>query len=439
VLIFQAISFFSSITSIFAGSIVYFHSNKKPVHRLFFILCLFNAYWGFTEFFYRQAQSAEGALFWIKIFVFVILVIPVGLHFTMLYIDKASFLLNKRVLFAIYFITALIPVYLVFFHHTFFSITKMPWGYSFLLPPKSILRNTAILWLVIINSCSVFLILSHLARCHEHIKRKQVFLVALGVIVPIVFANVSQFLLPVLKVQIPELTTVGTTLQSVFIGFAIWRYDLFELNPATAADNIVSTMPDMLILSDPEGKIAATNRAATDLLGYEENDLIQKPVSAVLSGGFSGPSFFAAELETNEHPETQIPMGKTLSKNFEDRLIANNSKEIPASVSVSILRNRDLAIAGYVIIARDITEQKKNESEREALIAQLKAALSNIKVLRGLLPICAGCKKIRDNDGYWQQVEHYISAHTNADFTHALCDDCTKELYPEIFFENTLN
>lgn len=55
-----------------------------------------------------------------------------------------------------------------------------------------------------------------------------------------------------------------------------------------------------------------------------------------------------------------------------------------------------------------------------------------VKKLSGLLPICAHCNKIRDDEGYWQKVEHYISAHSEAEFTHGLCPDCLKELYPEL-------
>ncbi len=69
---------------------------------------------------------------------------------------------------------------------------------------------------------------------------------------------------------------------------------------------------------------------------------------------------------------------------------------------------------------------------QEKLIRELKDALSNIKTLNGLLPICANCKKIRDDKGYWNQVEQYIKDHSNADFTHSICPECVKELYPKI-------
>jgi PleD family two-component response regulator len=64
---------------------------------------------------------------------------------------------------------------------------------------------------------------------------------------------------------------------------------------------------------------------------------------------------------------------------------------------------------------------------------QLQEALANVKTLKGLLPICANCKKIRDDEGYWQQVEVYVRDHSEAEFSHGICPDCIKKLYPEYY------
>jgi PAS domain S-box-containing protein len=75
-------------------------------------------------------------------------------------------------------------------------------------------------------------------------------------------------------------------------------------------------------------------------------------------------------------------------------------------------------------VARDITESKKAEEQREQLLRELQAALAEVKELRGILPICMYCKSIRNDKDYWQSLEAYISAHTNALFSHGLCPDC---------------
>ncbi|MEK6569880.1 MAG: PAS domain S-box protein, partial [Bacteroidota bacterium] len=84
-------------------------------------------------------------------------------------------------------------------------------------------------------------------------------------------------------------------------------------------------------------------------------------------------------------------------------------------------------------VAQDITERKQAEEERERLILELKGALANVRQLGGLLPICASCKKIRDDKGYWTQVEKYFMDHSDATFTHGVCPECMKVLYPDYY------
>ncbi|UCC79233.1 MAG: PAS domain S-box protein [Candidatus Zixiibacteriota bacterium] len=81
---------------------------------------------------------------------------------------------------------------------------------------------------------------------------------------------------------------------------------------------------------------------------------------------------------------------------------------------------------------QDITERKRAEELREKLIADLQNAANEIKTLSGFIPICASCKKIRDDKGYWEQIETYIMEHSDAEFSHGLCPDCSKKLYPDL-------
>ncbi|CAB1060005.1 Two-component system sensor histidine kinase [Olavius sp. associated proteobacterium Delta 1] len=87
----------------------------------------------------------------------------------------------------------------------------------------------------------------------------------------------------------------------------------------------------------------------------------------------------------------------------------------------------------FATIFSDISEQKKLLAQKEALIAELRAAGARIKTLKGLLPICASCKKIRDDRGYWQQIEKYVGEHTEANFSHGICPDCAVLLYPGLY------
>jgi len=88
---------------------------------------------------------------------------------------------------------------------------------------------------------------------------------------------------------------------------------------------------------------------------------------------------------------------------------------------------------GYFLsIFDDISARKRLEKDNEALIAELRNALSEIKQLKGILPICASCKRIRDASGVWMQMEAYIRDRSEADFSHSICPECANKLYPEV-------
>lgn len=87
-------------------------------------------------------------------------------------------------------------------------------------------------------------------------------------------------------------------------------------------------------------------------------------------------------------------------------------------------------------VCRDVTERKQAEREREELIRQLQEALAELKVLRGMVPICSYCKRVRDDEGYWQQVEVYIEKQAGADVTHGICPECLEKHFPELIEED---
>jgi hypothetical protein len=84
---------------------------------------------------------------------------------------------------------------------------------------------------------------------------------------------------------------------------------------------------------------------------------------------------------------------------------------------------------GAVYIIRDETEKRRLEREREVLIVKLQKALDEVKTLRGLIPICSVCKKVRDDEGYWKEVEEYVGSHTTPPLPTA-CPDCLRRIYP---------
>ena len=105
-------------------------------------------------------------------------------------------------------------------------------------------------------------------------------------------------------------------------------------------------------------------------------------------------------------------------------------------LSTSAFKDIQGHFSGRMIVLRDITQRKEAEKDKERLIGELRDALSKVKTLSGMLPICSSCKKIRDDEGYWHQVESYVKAHSEAEFTHGICPDCMRKLYPDVELED---
>ncbi len=99
------------------------------------------------------------------------------------------------------------------------------------------------------------------------------------------------------------------------------------------------------------------------------------------------------------------------------------------NISLAFIVVWGLGLLGISVVSYRLT---KEEKRREIIIAQLQEALAEVKQLSGLLPICASCKKVRDDKGYWNQIESYIRDHSEAEFSHSICPDCAKKLYPDL-------
>lgn len=152
--------------------------------------------------------------------------------------------------------------------------------------------------------------------------------------------------------------------------------------------------------------------------------------------GIPAPKAIAQNI-TDLLPES---MAKDLDKLFHESMETQTTKTYVSKVK---LQNKvyyfDINIYpakhGLSVFFKDVSERMYAERERERLIAELQDALNKVKTLSGLLPICAFCKNIRDDGGYWHQVEAYIKAHSEANFSHGVCPDCAKQHYPEYYKE----
>lgn len=196
---------------------------------------------------------------------------------------------------------------------------------------------------------------------------------------------------------------------------------------------VVEQNPAIVLITDKEGAIEYTNPAFTKVTGYAFEEVVGKNPRMFKSGRQSEDVY--------KKMWTTILSGREWSGEFCNK--KKNGEEFWEILYVSPLKNPEGVVTNYVKTAEDITtrkiiedELKQSHNELEERVRrrtkELEKALEGTKTLQGLIPICASCKKIRDDKGYWNHVEQYICEHSAAEFTHGICPDCKKRLYPQI-------
>jgi two-component system, cell cycle sensor histidine kinase and response regulator CckA len=185
---------------------------------------------------------------------------------------------------------------------------------------------------------------------------------------------------------------------------------------------IVESSDDAIYGIKLDGTVMSWNRAAERVYGFRSGEIIGRNISILY------PDERLDELiDTMERIKRGDHVGRA-----ETARVRKGGRMVPVSVTISPVKSSEGKILGASVVARDITQRKREERERIKLIEELTEALGKAKTLAGLLPICACCKRIRDDHGYWQQVEAYISDHSDAVFTHGICPECFKEAKTEM-------
>lgn len=178
---------------------------------------------------------------------------------------------------------------------------------------------------------------------------------------------------------------------------------------------------DAIVVLDQETKVYEANKRFADMLGYSLEQLYK---------------LHAWEWDINFSKEQILELAKVVDPSghhFETQHLRKDGTIIDVELSNNgaIYKGKKLILC----ICRDISERKKAEKEREQLIKRLEASIKEIKTLRGILPLCSFCNKIRDDKGYWKRVDVYIKKHSEADISHSICPECLKKHYPDMYEE----
>lgn len=224
----------------------------------------------------------------------------------------------------------------------------------------------------------------------------------------------------------------GTVPAMVISDIVMPGMDGYELCRRIKDDPRLSHLPVLLItfLSDPVDILRGLHCGADNFITkpYQERDLLSRIQYLLVNSQLRQRSAAILGMEVffggRRHFLTaeRLQIVDLLLSSFESAVMDKLDLE-KANTELNRLNARLLL---------EIQERKRAEKEKERLIQDLQRALADIKKLSGLLPICASCKKIRDDKGYWRQIEAYIRDHSEADFSHGICPECARLLYPDL-------
>jgi PAS domain-containing protein len=200
--------------------------------------------------------------------------------------------------------------------------------------------------------------------------------------------------------------SISVGISGILMAWVTLHGGLLDLLP-TAREALIQLMADGVLVLEDGGRILHLNSAAVEILGIDG----ARP---------SVPS--AVQQAVAQHREEEWRQEIVQGTGAATQWLDLRATAIP---------DRWGDRAGQLLVVRDITSRKALEAEKAELITKLQTAVDEVRALRGLLPICAACKKVRDDRGYWNQIEGYFLEHTNVRFTHGICPECVQKLYPE--------
>ena len=177
---------------------------------------------------------------------------------------------------------------------------------------------------------------------------------------------------------------------------------------------------DMIFIINRDDTIEYVNTSAAGLFHQRPEEIIGEKRSLL----------FSQEISEGQTRSLQNVFNTGMSS-YVESYTEYSGQRIWMGTWLVPLRYEKNQVTAVLGVARDISNQRWLEEDKQKLLHKLQEALAQVKTLSGLLPICSVCKRIRDDNGYWQQVEGYIQKHTDATFTHGVCPECFPKLYPD--------
>jgi PAS domain S-box-containing protein len=378
--IFSYISLTAFFACFFLGNFIYHKNTKSQLNIMIALLSIIVGFLAFAEFQYRQTTDFQTAYLWLKISGLWPIVPAILLHISLIFTGKTSILKNKLTYVLIYAPAIIIAILAVDTTWLLEGIVKEYWGWTYLYPKTSLLFYIMSFWTVLCAFLAGGICLWYYLKSKDIKKLQTKYLIA-GLYLPLLISMFSDVIMPNMSIRIPETTMMMSTIGIGFISYGVWKYRFPALTAAIAADQIVSTMSNFLIMLDHNRNIVTINNATTALLGYSKEELIGKPLEYLFKDQASETS---NELSSNAS-DTIV--------NYETCLKSKYGEFIPVLLSKSIIKDENGNVMGIVCIGNNIEEIKEAKdkikaslNEKELLLRELHHRVkNNLQIILSLI------------------------------------------------------
>ena len=386
-----------AIISLGVGILVYHHSPNKKLSKLFLLFTIAGFYWGLTGFLLRSATSFDQAYLFQKIGGLWPFCIAVFAHFGFIYTNRLHFFRKKIIFYFLIYAPALLFSIFEITTDQLTLITKSPLGYwTSTVPKESVLYLASTIWSWTLSSVVILFVLLYYLKQKENKKRKQAVFIFIGLSIPVALSTITETVFPLLSLPTVKMTIPGFGLGLIFIGYAIYKYELFGISPALAADQIIETMHDFLIITDKNQKIQTLNPATINALGYDENEVINENIQTLFS--------------SNQQPKTEEMNFFDFNQNdmhFKTALQSKHGQKIPVDFSKSLINDDQRNLKGMIFVGRNITEEIEAEQKINKYIEELE--LGELAMVSMLEDLHLSQEEIQDLN---KNLEHKVKERT---------------------------
>ncbi|MDJ0763352.1 MAG: PAS domain S-box protein [Myxococcota bacterium] len=353
-------SLLAFIAAVFLGAFVFFRNPKSLVNILYMTTVILAGWYAFTEFGYCISKNFDQARFWWEIDIFGPLSLLSLLYFNLALFDQSH--IFKRKIFHFILIPPALAVVLTMITTDLVHgpPIEQSWGWLVgIYRLDTVAGNLTYVWVAIMWLSNIFIAVRYYFRTTDSRKKGQAHISIFAIL-----SAFSIFIIDLLRSTIlpnfnfPTPFSLALICSFTLYAYAIWKYDMFALTPITAAENIIATMSDTLLLVAPNGKIISANTSAHQMLGYSKYEIEQLPVEAVLGENVERPSWMTSAGHDADSA-TKSNRIKYVETNFRTK----DSREIPISLAGSALFDNMQKPLGFVLIGRDISEKQKAEAE----------------------------------------------------------------------------